>query len=410
MMVKVMVKEIDKVKIFYLFIFLFTFLFMNFIPNAHAWESEFSTQVTLENSFFPHVGKFENTAQAGADLILMPEYSASWDEDRKVFSFIPYLVLSEPDEEKTHFDVREASIVAAFHFFELRLGVSKVFWGVTESQHLVDIINQSDSVLNIDGEDKLGQPMLNVTWVSDYGSLDFFILPYFRERTFSGRKGRFRGPFIIDTKNVAYEDSDKEKHIDFASRYSGTFGEVDLGLSFFKGTDREPIFSLNSSKRALLPKYIQTTQYGIDIQYLYESWIFKYEGILKRSKLREDYFAMTYGFEYSFTNIKSTGLDLGLIIEHLYDDRDSGAIFKNNTFVGSRLAFNDEKSTEILAGFIMDNKNGDLSSFRLEGARRINDNWKFEVEAFAMIDAESSNLLAAYKDDDYLKFSLSFFF
>ncbi len=73
---------------------------------------------------------------------------------------------------------------------ETRVGVRRVFWGVTEFQHLVDIINQSDSVEDIDNEDKLGQPMINLSLVKDWGIVDFFVLPYFRERTFAGAEGR----------------------------------------------------------------------------------------------------------------------------------------------------------------------------------------------------------------------------
>ena len=53
---------------------------------------------------------------------------------------------------------------------KFRVGVGKVFWGVTESQHLVDIINQTDLVENIDTEDKLGQPMLETTWLQNWGA------------------------------------------------------------------------------------------------------------------------------------------------------------------------------------------------------------------------------------------------
>jgi len=54
------------------------------------------------------------------------------------------------------------------------------FWGVTEFQHLVDIINQTDLVENIDTEDKLGQPMINLALINDWGTVDLFIMPYFR--------------------------------------------------------------------------------------------------------------------------------------------------------------------------------------------------------------------------------------
>ena len=71
--------------------------------------------------------------------------------------------------------------------WDLHLGVKQIFWGVTEFNHLVDIINQTDLVENIDGEDKLGQPMAHLSLVRDWGILDFHLLTGFRERTFPGR-------------------------------------------------------------------------------------------------------------------------------------------------------------------------------------------------------------------------------
>ena len=40
--------------------------------------------------------------------------------------------------------------------WSLSIGLGKVFWGVTEFNHLVDVINQTDLVEGIDGEAKLG--------------------------------------------------------------------------------------------------------------------------------------------------------------------------------------------------------------------------------------------------------------
>ena len=55
---------------------------------------------------------------------------------------------------------------------ELRAGIGRVFWGVTESYHLVDVINQTDLVENVDRKDKLGQPLVNFTLVRDWGALE----------------------------------------------------------------------------------------------------------------------------------------------------------------------------------------------------------------------------------------------
>lgn len=370
---------------------------------------EFSVEASLENQFFPQVGQYGNIQKNGVSLILKPEYSYSWDEDRKVINFTPYARLGEPDTEKAIFDIREFSLVSAWEWWEIRLGISKVFWGVTESQHLVDIINQTDLAVGVDGEEKLGQPMINPTFITDYGNFDFFILPYFRERTFSGQNGRFRGPLVIDTDNPLYEDDDKEAHLDFATRYSKQFGDMDLGLSYFKGTDREPLYIIDGNK--LRPYYVQTEQVGLDLQYIYEGWIFKFEGIRKDSNLKNPYLATTAGFEYTFSNLYK-GMDVGALIEHLYDERgrNSLALFPNNTFMGVRLALNDEKSSELLIGGLVDNDHAEFNSVRLEGSRRINENWKWELEGNAFFNSRKDQLFHQFKNDDFAQLTISYFF
>ncbi len=89
------------------------------------------------------------------------------------------------------------------------------------------MINQTDFVENIDGEQKLGQPMVNFSLILDWATIEFFMLTGFRERTFPGMNGRLRFPVRIDLDNPIYESEQKEKHIDWAARYSQMLVPVD---------------------------------------------------------------------------------------------------------------------------------------------------------------------------------------
>ena len=120
--------------------------------------------------------------------------------------------------------------------------MGKVFWGVTEAVHLVDIVNQTDLVESLDGEEKLGQPMIDLSLIRDWGVVDLFVLPWFRERTFPSEDGRPRFAIPIDTHDPIYESSAEQHHVDFAARWSNSIGEWDIGLSYFYGTSREPRF------------------------------------------------------------------------------------------------------------------------------------------------------------------------
>ncbi len=58
-----------------------------------------------------------------------------------------------------------------------------MYWGVAESNHLVDIINQTDAVESFDGEEKLGQPMVQYTYTSGLVAINPFFKPGHHCRT-----------------------------------------------------------------------------------------------------------------------------------------------------------------------------------------------------------------------------------
>src|SRR6218665_233300 len=71
-------------------------------------------------------------------------------------TFTPFFRYDSEDRERRHADIRQLDWVRVSGAYELRAGIRQVFWGVTEATHLVDILNQTDLVEAIDGEQKLG--------------------------------------------------------------------------------------------------------------------------------------------------------------------------------------------------------------------------------------------------------------
>ena len=171
-------------------------------------------------------------------------YQQSWDNGHQWFDFRGFVRGDQYDSRRSHVDIREFSLGYASERWELIAGISKVYWGVTESQHLVDIINQTDFVENLDTEDKLGQPMINLAYVADYGTLNMYLLPGFRERVFPGKAGRPRFSLTIEQDNEQYDDNIKYRNLDFALRWFQTLGDWEIGLSHFSGTSRTPFFEL----------------------------------------------------------------------------------------------------------------------------------------------------------------------
>lgn len=338
-----------------------------------------------------------------SSLVVEPEFELSRSRKER-FSVKLFARLDSLDDERTHFDVRELFWERAGRTWELRAGVSKVFWGVTESQHLVDVINQTDLVENPDGEDKLGQPMIKLTSIRNWGIVDVFLLPGFRERTFPGIDGRLGGPLLIDTNLASYESSAGDEHLDVAARWSHTFGVIDLGVAGFVGTNRDPI--LLPAGGVLAPFYDQIEQYSVDFQATVGDWLWKLESIRRRDS-RETFSAATVGLEYTFWGVNGSAIDIGVLGEYLWDERGSTAPtpFDDDWFVGSRIAFNDTADTTILAGMVIDPASGARAG-RVEARRRFGENWIAEAELRTFHGGDRFDPVAAIARDDHLLISI----
>jgi len=374
--------------------------------------NELSGYVAAEGRYFFYDTLFDEQEQNSGSFAFQPEYYHEW-EDGPSFLFVPFGRFDSADSERTHFDIRELNYLWPTEDWELRLGVGKVFWGVTEFVHLVDIVNQTDLVENIDEEDKLGQPMVHLSVPRDWGVWDVFLLPYFRERTFPGRKGRLRHAIVVDTDHPMYESDDKEHHVDFAARYSHTVGDWDFGIYHFVGTGREPTLlpGVDTKGRpVLIPYYEQINQTGLDLQLVSGQWLWKLES-LYRTGQGNGFFASVGGFEYTFVGIAETSMDLGVIGEYAYDERRDNAttVYENDTMFGLRLAMNNAESTELLAGLIQD-LDCPARALSVEVSRRIGSNWKLFLQAWGFFDSPRDDLLYNVRGDDFLQIELAYYF
>ena len=384
------------------------------LVSTPAWSAEWTGFGGLEFRGFTQTAKDPRQDYAtNLSLVFETEFYHDWDNGYQSVAFVPFARLDENDPERTHVDIRELTYLKASDNWELRLGVRKVFWGVTEFQHLVDIINQDDLVENIDTEDKLGQPMVNLALIQDWGTVDLFLLPYFRERTFPGPKGRLRTLPYVDTDQARYESSAEEHHIDFAIRYSHYFGDWDVGIAHFYGTSRDPrlLLGLDSNRNpVLIPLYEIINQTSLDLQATKGNMLWKLEA-LHRSGQGETYNALVAGFEYTFVGIFNSAIDLGILGEYNYDDRGKNFdnIFEDDIAIGARLALNDMYSTEALFGVIWDRTTGG-QFFNIEASRRLAANWLLELQGRFFYEQKPSDPASVLAQDDYLELFLTYNF
>lgn len=388
------------------------FPLLSIINTSIVVAHELSGYVAVEGRGFFNDSLYPGQKRDNASFSLQPEYYHEWKSGSS-FTFVPFARVDSADSERTHFDIRELNYLYLRDSWELRVGVGKVFWGTTEFVHLVDIINQTDLVESIDGEEKLGQPMIHLSVPRDWGVVDLFILPYFREQTYTGKKGRLRSAVLVDTDQTKYENADKEWHTDFAARYSHTIGDWDFGIYHFSGTGRKPTllsgFDSNGNP-VFIPYYEQINQTGLDLQLVAGEWLWKLEA-LYRAGQGDSFFASVAGFEYTLVGIAETRMDLGIIGEWAYDDRGDGATtaFQNDAMFGLRLTVNDAASSELLAGVSYD-MNSSAHGISVEASRRLGNNWKATIEARGFFDLPEDDIFYGLRDDAFLLLELAYYY
>lgn len=387
-------------------------------------DRDFSGRVNIESRWFPQAGAFAGQGAHAIGFVALPKLYLA-DAEGRSFTLSPFFRYDNADPRRTHVDLREAYFLLFGEIgegeWELRVGIDQIFWGVTESQHLVDIINQIDLVEHPNGEAKLGQPMVNITWSSDWGVVEFFILPYHRVRTFPGQSGRLRLPIVVGDEQVGYES---EAHLDFASRYSQSFGAFDVGLSVFNGTSREPFLMPGadlSGAPVLVQHYDQIRQFGLDVQLTVGSYLLKIEAIQRAGSRNllgreEDYVASVFGGEYTFYSVFGSAVDVSLLGEWNYDGRGRNATpgrspntLDNDFFFATRLAFNDVQSTEIVASIL-----GDVDRatrvLSMEFDRRISDQLSLSIEAIHLLSIDKADIHYDTRRDSFIDLSLIYNF
>lgn len=370
---------------------------------------DLTANVGLAYREYPHEETFAGQSDGGISFTFQGELRKKWNDGNSVLTFLPFYRKDDMDDERTHGDIRQFDLVHSTANWEYQLGIGKVFWGVAESSHLVDVINQTDAIESLDGEEKLGQPLVRAGRFFDGGMINFFILPYFRERTFAGEDGRLRFSMVVNTDNAGYESAQKEKHVDYAVRMQKQIESIDVGLSYFDGTSRTPILIPDFVAGELNPYYPLVKQTGLDMQYTGDKWIWKLEAIY-RDLLRDNYFAEVGGFEYTIPGVANTNVELGIIAEYHYDSRGDvmDAPFQDDIFVGTRLVFND-LDAECLIGGYYDRENYSRS-YLVEFTMRMSNHLQLNIEAQAFSSIHPADTFYDFRNDDFFEVELKYFF
>ncbi len=145
-------------------LFLLILLLAGAATVATAQESAWDTSANLElqSRYFTQDAAFPRQDGDALQWSLAGELELRWRGNDSRASIIGYARYDNTDDERSLIDLREAYWAKEGDGYELLIGLNTVFWGVTESVHLVDIINQTDFVSDI-GWPSLSSPSMSDT-------------------------------------------------------------------------------------------------------------------------------------------------------------------------------------------------------------------------------------------------------
>lgn len=412
-----------------------------------AAETKFSGYLEAEARFYPNEALFVEQEDAFASAAAQVEVYWASDNEAHSLRFKPFgRITTAEDGNRDHGDIREFYYNYAGSGWQMELGINKVYWGVVESAHLTDIINQTDAVEAFNGEEKLGQPMVSFGLEKSWGNLDLYVLPYFRERQFSSGSERNKLPIPINYDKTVYESDDEENNIDFAARWSHYFGDLDIGISYFNGTNRNAIPVVSNSistpdgpaPTEFTSYYEQTQQVGLELQYIWEDWAFKLEATNKQLD-SGNFNAAVSGFEYTLSDVNFSGIDIGLLTEYMWNDREDVDIseasgealgiplppgslpllpgeflspFEHDLFLGTRFAMNDADSTDFIAGLIYDLDQG-TSILSFEGGTRFGDSLRVTANIYLLTNVPKNPEDSSFyysRNDDQIELKAQWYF
>ena len=348
-----------------------------------AWAEiriEHRGEITAEASWYPqgaaHAGQKDSFVhtEARPELVIYGDVAEALIEPR----------ISGGTAGEGTIDFREANITTRLGDADILIGSTILFWGKVESYNPVDIVNSRDFSRGLMRSEKRGAPMARVSWPIGPGQLDLMAID-FVENEYPALSARER-PGLRITGSTSYSGRAKRDDMANAIRWSGYFGDIDLGLSWFRGTGHSPRL-LPQADGTLKPDYSRITQAGLDIQYLrgdtaLKAEIIRRKGQYDRLGTARSYRAGVFGVEHNFYDITGDGRDLVLLAEYARDSRKglSHSGFQNDLTLGARWVWNDVEDTQVLGLLTRDLDNA-AQAMTVSIDRRLTDELTLEASA-----------------------------
>ena len=378
------------------------------IPYAKA-EMEWQSSTSIDLSTRQYNGSPMRASQLDREFDAKLMWELDFENPKIGLSGGLKPVLSTAKNEGIRaFDIQEAYITRSFSQGQLNVGVNTVFWGVAESRHLVDIVNQKQPTRNLDNEAKLGELLLHYQHFTDNGHWFAMSLPYFRERDFGLPDDRLSLPLAVTDEQFVGRDANYRGS--YLLGYRGVLGDWDVGTYYFDGIDREPVIRPNNNQE-FDAIYRRLQQTALDLQWTSEYLLGKVEAVHRHHQMGGKSWAYVVGAEYYFYGIANSNKDLSLLMELHRDTEEQvnlNRLYQDATFIGMRLAWNDVDDTSMITGVLIDNDTG-AHTIKTEFSTRLSSHLSLALEANLFLEQTQRDATYGFKDDDFIELRLTYY-
>lgn len=347
-------------------------------PVAAGTNVEQRGEATFEASWYPRSAAFDGQQNSFFHVEVQPELSVFDDTTEWILK--PRI--SGGTAGVGVADFREAHVASRIGEIDVLVGNTILFWGKVESYNPADVVNSRNYSRGLMRSEKLGAPIVQVSLPIGSGQLDLLAIDFVKNIYPSQSLREHVGTRI--GKQVSFSGGASKSDIGHAARLSTYYGDVDLGLSWFRGISIAPRL-VPQSNGILQPDYSRINQLALDIQYMQGDTAFKGELIHRKGQYDrlgafKNYRAGVLGLEHSLYDFASSGGDLVLLTEYAFDSRNSlsHSGFQNDLTIGVRWLKNDINDTEALTLVTQDlDYKSQLLTVRMD--RRINDRVTFKT-------------------------------
>ena len=331
--------------------------------------------------YFPRDAAYQDQDDVMAVSEVMPVVIITGDNAEMVIE--PRVVT--PKHGHGFVDLKDGFITTTWGEVDLLVGATTEFWGKNEAANLVDIINTKDYTMGLQSGEKQGMPMVRLGQAIGPGYLDLYVMPIFIENRYAGAQSRMRPNLPYRPGVSRYQAGTDRDDGATAIRYSGYSGDIDYGISAFKGITRDPGVIIDGGN--LLPLYHEITQYGVicngpPARRFINLMIQRYDQ-LNQSGIAEDYTAGIAGFEHTLYGVMDSNGDLALFAEYARDSRgdDAARGLQNDLFLGGILSMNDVDDTQyrVIIGYDLDEASRSITA---EYSRRLTTGVTLEASVY----------------------------